>query len=75
MIAINASLSDDGLNNYDDDNLSHSDRGRKSSGGEESEESELDEETELMKKIMGFNKFDTTKVCALNQGWSIIPTK
>lgn len=32
------------------------------SGGEESEDSEPDEESELMKKIMGFNKFDTTKV-------------
>ena len=39
------------------------DKGHKISGGEESEESELDEESELMKKIMGFNKFDTTKVC------------
>lgn len=47
--------------------LSHIDRGRKSSG-EESEESELDEESELMKKIMGFNKFDTTKVCVLTWG-------
>ena len=48
--------------------LSHSDRGHKSSG-EESAESELDEESELMKKIMGFNKFDTTKVCVLTLGW------
>ena len=46
------------------DIIFYSDRSRKSSGGEESEESELDEETELMKKIMGFNKFDTTKVCS-----------
>ena len=35
---------------------------RDGSGEEESGESEVDEETEMMKKIMGFNKFDTTKV-------------
>ena len=33
--------------------------------GEESEGSEQDEESELMKQVMGFNKFDTTKVCVL----------
>ena len=35
---------------------------RDGAGEEESGESEVDEETEMMKKIMGFNKFDTTKV-------------
>ena len=42
--------------------LLHSDKGNKMSG-EPSEESEQDEESELMKQVMGFNKFDTTKVC------------